>query len=72
MLWGDRNVRYWRVIEQKSEPNPDNLADSDQFMLKRRRGRTRILNNKDPEGVVLFKSMFIFFLNIRFYLYFFS
>lgn len=55
LVWGDRNLRYWRVMQQNQEHRPENLSDLDQITRKSR-GRQRILNNKDPEGVELFKS----------------
>lgn len=59
-IWGDRNMRYWQIVKQKNEPNPDLLTDNDQKNIQRRKGRHRILNNKDPLGVILFKSYNIY------------
>lgn len=58
MLWGDRNLRFWRVNHQNHEASAICLTDLDQltFGKKPKRGRVRLLNNKDPDGVKLFKS----------------
>lgn len=54
LVWGDRNMRYWQIIKQKREPDPVKL-DVDDQQIRANKGRPWILNNKDPDGVSLFK-----------------
>lgn len=54
-IFGDRNMRFWQISKLPREIPADEITDEDQ-LKKPSKGRPRCLNNKDPEGVTLFKS----------------
>lgn len=58
-MWGDRNLRYWRVLDRTHDAPADMLTDLDQISFRRVRGRNKIMNNKDPESVFMFKRKYI-------------
>lgn len=59
-IFGDRNMRYWQISKLPAEILANAITNEDQ-QKKPSKGRPRCLNNKNPGGVLLFKSIFCFF-----------
>ena len=60
-LRGDRNTRFRRVRYERVDARPEDMNDDDQT-TDGVRGREKVMNMKDPEGVALFKGTAGFFL----------
>lgn len=60
LLWGDRNMRYWFLDRRSAECDPETLTIDSQHCYTHKSRRALCLNNKDPEGVELFKSKLYF------------